>query len=298
MKLLLIGLLALFLTACGSGKKPADEQAFLNSLDSTKSGPTIDEEVINSILQQIPSPLEISVLLKESGTKYNASILNSADNLSKYNSNYKKALNLGVYGTDLGYTNIYEQNKDGIKYLSSIKSLADGLNIGQFFDIETIGHLAANSKNLDSLLLITTQNFNSINHYLQTQSRANLSVLLLIGGWVEAMQITCQVAAKDVKNKELQEKIGEQKIILEQIVLLLSFYKDDTNMASLLKDMDELKVAFDKINITYTYKESTMQIVDGVAMIKDNSTTTINITEQDVEAIRSLTNSIRNKIIS
>jgi hypothetical protein len=229
MKLLLIGLLALFLTACGSGKKP-DEQAFLNSLDSAKSGPTIDEEVINSILQQIPSPLEISVLLKESGTKYNASILNSADNLSKYNSNYKKALNLGVYGTDLGYTNIYEQNKDGIKYLSAIKSLADGLNIGQFFDIETIGHLAANSKNLDSLLLITTQNFNSINHYLQTQSRANLSVLLLIGGWVEAMQITCQVAAKDVKNKELQEKIGEQKIILEQIVLLLSFYKDDSNI--------------------------------------------------------------------
>jgi cell fate (sporulation/competence/biofilm development) regulator YmcA (YheA/YmcA/DUF963 family) len=297
MKLSLIGLLALFLTACGSGKKP-DEQAFLNSLDSAKSGPTIDEEVINSILQQIPSPLEISVLLKESGTKYNASILNSADNLPKYNSNYKKALNLGVYGTDLGYTNIYEQNKDGIKYLSSIKSLADGLNIGQFFDIETIGHLAANSKNLDSLLLITTQNFNSINHYLQTQSRANLSVLLLIGGWVEAMQITCQVAAKDVKNKELQEKIGEQKIILEQIVLLLSFYKEDANMASLLKDMDELKVAFDKINIIYTYKESTMEVVDGVAMIKDNSTTTINITEQDVEAIRSLTNSIRNKIIS
>ena len=296
MRVFLISLLALFLTACGSGKKP-DEQAFLNSLDSAKSGPTIDEEVINSILQQIPSPLEISVLLKESGTKYNASMLNTPDNLPKYNSNYKKALNLGVFGTDLGYTNIYEQNQDGIKYLSSIKSLADGLNIGQFFDIETIGRLATNSKNLDSLLLITTQNFNSINHYLQTQSRANLSVLLLIGGWVEAMQITCQVAAKDMKNKELQEKIGEQKIILEQIVLLLSFYKDDANMASLLNDMNELKVAFDKINITYTYKESTMEIVDGVAIIKDNSSTTINVTNEDIEAIRTLTNSIRNKIV-
>jgi hypothetical protein len=297
MKLLPIALIALFLTACGSGKKP-DEQAFLNSLDSAKSGPTIDEEVINRILQEIPSPLEISVLLKESGTKYNSGILNTSENLSKYNSNYKKALNLGVYGTDLGYTNIYEQNQDGIKYLTSIKSLADGLNIGQFFDIETIGRLATNSKNLDSLLLITTQNFNSINHYLQTQSRANLSVLLLIGGWVEAMQITCQVAAKDLKNKDLQEKIGEQKIILEQIVLLLSFYKDDSNMASLLTDMNELKVAFDKINIIYTYKESTMEVIDGVAVIKDNSTTSINITEQDVEAIRTLTNSIRNKIIS
>ena len=297
MKALSIGLIVLVLAACSS-KKP-DDQAFLKSLDSVQTkGTTIDEEVINSILQQIPSPLEISVLLKESGTKYNSNILNTTDNLSKYNSNYKKALNLGVYGTDLGYTNIYEQNQDGIKYLTSIKSLADGLNIGQFFDIETIARLAANSKNLDSLLLITTQNFNSINHYLQTQSRANLSVLLLTGGWIEAMQITCQVAAKDPKNKNLQEKIGEQKIILEQIVLLLSFYKDDENMASLLKDLSDLKVAFDKINIIYTYKESTMKIVDGVAVIEDNSTTTINITDKDIAAITSLTNSIRNKIIS
>jgi len=298
MRILAVGLIVTMLTACGSGKKP-DEQAFLNSLDSAKNmGPSIDEEVINSILQQIPSPLEISVLLKQSGTKYNSSILNSPENLSKYNTNFKKALNLGIYGTDLGYTNIYEQNQDGIKYLSTIKSLADGLNIGQFFDIETIGRLASNSKNLDSLLLITTQNFNTINHYLQTQSRANLSVLLLTGGWLEAMQITCQVAANNPKNKDLKETIGAQKIILEQIVLLLTFYKGDENMASLLKDMESLKATFDKINITYTYKESTMEVVNGVAVIKDNSTTTIDITEQDVAAIKDLTNTIRNKIIS
>ena len=298
MRYLILAFFAASLIACSSGKKP-DEQAFLNSLDSAQNqGPTIDEEVISSILQQIPSPLEISVLLKQSGTKYDFALLNSPDNLAKYNSNYKKAMNLGVYGTDLGYTNIYEQNQDGIKYLSSIKSLADGLNIGQFFDIETIGRLATNSKNLDSLLLITTQNFNSINHYLQTQGRSNLSVLFLIGGWVEAMQITCQVALKDPSNKALQETIGSQKIILEQIVLLLSFYKADENMASLLTDMEQLKAAFDKINITYTYKESTMEIVDGVAVIKDNSTTTIDITPEDVANIQKLTNTIRNKIIS
>ena len=298
MRILLVALIAV-LSACGPGKKP-DEQAFLSGLDSAKnSTSTIDEEVIGSILQQIPSPLEISVLLKESGTKYNSTILNTPDNLSKYNSNYKKALNLGIYGTDLGYTNIYEQNQDGIKYLASIKSLADGLNIGQFFDVETIGRLAANSKNLDSLLLITTQNFNSINSYLQAQSRANLSVLLLTGGWIEAMQITCQVAAKNPQNKELREKIGEQKIILENIMLLLSFYKEtDENMASLLKDLEELKTAYDKINIVYTYKESTMEVVDGVAVIKDNSTESIQITDQDVINIRTITASIRTKIIS
>ena len=299
MKIAKLALIALILVACGSEKK-TDEQSFLETIDAEKSeGSPGSEAAIAEILQQIPSPLEISVLLKESGKKYNAGYLNSPDNISKYNSNYKKALNLGIYGTNLGYTNIYEQNKDGVSYIGVIKKLADGLSIGQFFDIETIGRLATNSKNLDSLLLITTQNFNSINHYLQTQGRANLSVLLLTGGWLEAVHITCNVAASDPDNKELQEKIGEQKVILNNIISLLTFYKDtDQNMASLLTDMEELKKVFDKVNITYTYKESTFEIVDGVMVIKDNSSTTIDITLENVNEIRTLLGSIRNKIIS
>lgn len=300
MKIVKFAIIAMIFSACGSDKK-TDEQAFLESLDSenAQSIAAGSEAAIAEILQQIPSPLEISVLLKESGKKYNPGYLNSPDNLSKYNSNFKKALNLGIYGTDLGYTNIYEQNKDGVTYIEVIKRLADGLSIGQFFDIETIGRLATNSKNLDSLLLITTQNFNSINHYLQTQGRANLSVLLLTGGWLEAIHITCNVAALDPSNKELQEKIGEQKVILNNIVSLLTYYKEsDQNMASLLNDMEELKKVFDRVNITYTYKESTFEIVDGVMVIKDNSTTTIDITLEDIKDISTLVGSIRNKIIS
>ena len=299
MRIVIIGLVLALFTACNSDKK-SDEQAFLEGLDTAKTeGPSISEGVIGDILGRIPSPLEISVLLKESGKKYNGSYLNSPDNISRYNSNYQKALNLGVYGTDLGYTNIYEQNQDGVKYMSSIKNLADGLSIGQFFDIETIGRLATNSKNLDSLLLITTQNFNSINHYLQTQNRSNLSVLFLTGGWVEALNILCEVAAANPSNKELQETIGEQKIILENINLLLSFYKEtDQNMAALLTDMEELKRLYDKVNITYTYSESTFEIIDGVMVIKDNSSSAIQITPEDIASIKALISSIRNKIIS
>ena len=299
MRIVIIGLILALFTACGSEKK-SDEQAFLEGLDSAKTeGPSISEGVIGDILQRIPSPLEISVLLKESGKKYNGGYLNSPESVSNYNSNYKKALNLGVYGTDLGYTNIYEQNQDGVKYMSSIKTLADGLSIGQFFDIETIGRLATNSKNLDSLLLITTQNFNSINHYLQSRNQSNLSVLFLTGGWVEALNILCEVAAANPTNKEMQETIGEQKIILENILLLLSFYKEsDESMASLLTDMEELKKLYDKVNITYTYSESTFEIVDGVMVIKDNSSSTIQITAEDIANIKALTSSIRNKIIS
>lgn len=293
-------LLLLVFMACDS-KKP-DQQAIVDMVEKEameEDIPEIHDDVLNDIIQQIPSPLEISVLLKEVGSKYDNEILNPSENTSKYNSNFKKALNLGVYGTDLGYTNIYEHNQDALFYLDAIKTLAEDLSIGQFFDFGTIKRLAANSRNVDSLLLISTRNFNQINDYLQEQRRSNLSVLLLTGGWLEALHISCQVYASNPGNVELQERIGEQKIILENILLLLSFYgKGDPNVTLLIGELNGLKKVFDQIEITYTYKESTYDVVDGVLMIHDNSTSSINITDEHLNDIIGITGSIRNGIIS
>ncbi len=299
MKKIQFGFLLLLLYACDSSTIP-NEQALLQQLDTVgMKGPEISQEVLSDIIQQVPSPLEISMLLKERGTKYDKSLLNSTDNLSKYNSNFYKALNLGIYGTDLGYTNIYEQNQDALFYLNGIKELADGLSIGQFFDFSKIKRLATNSRNLDSLLLITTQNFNEINSYLQEQQRANLSILILTGGWLEALHITCQVVQKNPGSEALRERIGEQKIILENIMLLLSFYNNsDPSIAKLTENLRGLQNAFAKIDIVYTYKESTFEEVNGMLMIKDNSTSTINMSDQNLADITKATTLVRNKIIN
>jgi hypothetical protein len=288
----------LVLFACGTSNQPS-EQALLDSLDTvTEEAPMLSDELVGGILQQIPAPLEISVLIKENGANYDKSLLNDPEKVSKYNSNYKRALNLGVYGTDLGYTNIYEQNQDALSYLNGVKDLADGLSIGQFFDFRTIKQLATNSSNLDSLLLITTRNFNDINGYLQEQKRSNLSVLLLTGGWLEAIHILGEVSKGSPDNQELMERIGEQKIILENIMLLLDNYANsDPQIAELSGKMKALQSAFEKIQITTIYAEPTSKVVDGVLVIEDNSKTTIDITKEDVEAIRNATDSIRNYII-
>jgi len=291
-------LLCLLVLGCSPGKK-SDEQAFLDSLNNiTLDAPMISEEVITEIVQQIPSPLEISYLLKDAGTQYNFGFLNSPSNSSNYNSNFKKATNLGIYGTDLGYANIYEENQDAIKFLNSIKGLANDLSIGQYFDFSTIARLATNSKNLDSLLLITTQNFNDINEHLQENQRSNLSVLILTGGWLEALHITCQVANANPTNQQLIEKIGEQKITLNSIAQLLQFYTQDPAIADLHKQILDLKVIFDQIEIVTVHAESTMEEVNGIIMVKDNSTTTVNITAENVQAIREQVLKIRELIIS
>ncbi len=289
--------LVLLMSGCDTGSRPK-EQSIEQQLDeSTSAGPQLSQEVVVDLIQSIPAPLEISMMIKESGTRYNKSMLNSTENIGSYNSNYKKALNLGIYGTDLGYTNIYNQSQDGVIYMNAVREMADGLSIGQFFDFNTIKRLATNSNDLDSLLLITTSNFQKINSHLQNKNRSNLSILILTGGWLEALHLTCNVATTDKANPKLKEKIGEQKIVMERIMLLLSVYDNDSNIKALREDMADLQKAFNQIEIVYTYEESELQEVDGIMMMVDKSSSTVYITDEQLKNITDITNQIRNKII-
>lgn len=289
----------ILVAACGpSGNK--EDQAFEERLKGDSLAvlaPGVDDEFVEGVLQQIPSPMEISTLLKEAELPYSSGQLNTVDNLPAYTTSFRKALNLGVYGCDLYYANIYGKNQDGVKLLGAIESLAGDLDIGQFFDMKTISRLASSSNNLDSLLLLTTRNFNDVNAYLQEKKRSELSVLMLTGGWVEAMNILLQANAADPGHPELQEHIGEQKIILEQLLLLYPYYKFDPHIEQLAADLNKLKDAYRDVEIIRSYKESTVEVVNGIGIIKDNSTTTVRITPEQIENIRSITNSVRNNII-
>jgi hypothetical protein len=264
---------------------------------STVRTEKISDKMISDIIKSIPSSIETSTLIKQSGGIYNITLLNSPDKSERnYSTNYKKAINLGVYGTDLGYVNIYNQSKDALNYLSCIQGLAEELKVGQFFDYETFRRMAANNSNMDSLLYLTIANFENINNFLYEQNRANHSVLMLTGGWLEALYISCKVV-KSNRNKDLQEKIGEQKIVLEKILLLLSNYHEDENIYNLSVSLKQLQKVYDKVKINYSYKESQMEEINGKYVMNDKSESTVEITDAQLEEVHSVVESIRNEII-
>jgi len=285
------------LTSCGE-EKPKDEttgttEANAGTADTEPQEDILAPGVMNDIIQSIPSPLEVSILIKDLGTDYHK----DPDLVDNYTNNYKKALNLGVYSTDLGYANIYEKNQDALNYLNSIKKLADGLNIGQFFDYTTIKKLTQSNKDLDSLLQLTTQNFEKINTELRKQKREYLSILILTGGWLEANYITSLVY-KESNNADLREKIGEQKLVLNRILLVLNVYKNKPNFSSFIADLEELKKVYENVEIVEKDGISKFEVVNGEIVITDTKETVVNISESDVQSINSLVASIRNKIIS
>ncbi len=256
-------------------------------------GSELSDEVMSDLLQSIPSPMELASAIRKTGVEYDEALLNSRENLNTLTTTYDKAVNLGIYGGDLGYINIYEKSYDALNYLNCIKQLADDLKIGHFFDYATIKRLANNSDKIDSLLYISTANFNKMNSYLRSQERGNISALIVAGSWIEVMYIATHVASLQ-PHPELLERIGEQKVVLDQILLIISSYPGDGYFGSLSDRFREIKTIFDGVTITYHYEEPETKEVDGRLVIVNNSHTEIDIDSSQVGELRDIVGRVRN----
>ncbi len=288
---------SLLLISCGGNRNDSDSQD-LNSLlgeKSSQSELSISEEAMNEIIQSLPSPLEIATLIRETGLRYNPDFLNSTNNAKLYSTDTEKALAMGIYSGDLGYINIYEKSSAAFNYLGTVKRLADDLMIGQFFDIETIKRIASNSSKIDSLLYISTMSFEKMDRYLRDQKRSKLSVLLVTGTWIESVYLATQVV-NNKRNDDLVERIAEQKMILDQILLIVSAYEDDALFKKVSDDLRRLKNEYDKVTITYNYQEPETKEINGRLVIIDNSTTEVNMSDEQLVTIIGMVEEIRNKM--
>lgn len=299
----IIGVVALLFWGCGSGSDNGElSEVNLDSLLQAKKAneaAKLPDEVVADIIKSIPSPLEMTALIKASGAEYSQNILNNTGNTENYTTNFNRSLNLGVYSADLGYINIYEKTSRSVSYLNVVKQLADELKVGQFFDFSTIKRLAENNRNIDSILYISTSGFEQMDKYLKEKNRGNLSMLILLGGWTESLYIAGQVARVSKNPAEkLVEKIGEQKIVLDDLILLTGMYRNEPGFPELIEDLNNLKKAYSDVTITYTYGEPEMKEVDGVLVVVDNSSSKVNITENQLDSVIAAISALRNKIIS
>lgn len=246
----------------------------------------------------LPSPIQIASTIKKSGINYDASVLNPTDNASNYTNNFKKGLNVGVYGADLGYAAIYDQTQDAINYLNTVKSLADELGIIGAFEKNTLDEVQQNLGNQDKLLEIVTNAFFESDQYLQQHKRNKASALILAGGWVEGLYIACNMT-KTQKNEQINTRIGEQKITLGILITLLNQFADDEEIAGLVKSINELKEIYDGVEIKYEYNESGMTTTDVSKKKSEIMTRSkVIISDEQLNKIASKIQSIRTQIVS
>ncbi|EAY29584.1 hypothetical protein [Microscilla marina] len=248
-------------------------------------------EILGNIM---PSPVELSALIKDVGASYDKSILNSSDKAEGYSSKYARALNLGVYSTDLGYAAIYKENTDAFMYLNSVRKIAESLGIGKYIDYANITKLALEN-DLNALLDETTRTFEEINKHFQKNGQDELSVAMLAGGWIESLYLTCEIAKKK-QSKVLDVRIAEQQLVLSQLLPILRKYKS-SDMKALTYDLTSLQKLYKNLKIDYKEGEVTTKEVNGELIVQESTTSSIKINPNDLKKILDMTGKIRAKIV-
>jgi hypothetical protein len=299
-KLSYILLGVLFIYACGNKGGSSSSEGDFGAVpeDVINEGVlVISQEEMEGFVENMSSPVEMAALIKGLDVEFSSKYLAPTDNVENFSTSFSQAFNLGVYGVDLGYLNIYNKTQSVIDYISAIKTLSDGIDVGQFFDFTTLKRLAQNNQNLDSLMFISVQSFNRMDRYLRQNNRSNLSVLIVTGLWVEGMYLATQVY-KEAPHPELKERIGEQKLILDKLVLFLQNFKGDKQFDSLIADLELIRDDLKDVKITVKKGEPEAIEQDGMLVIVQNDISIIEITDEQVQKIIDDTEKIRNKLIS
>lgn len=255
---------SVMLSSCGT---PANVDDTLSVADSIAVVQKEKNNKVQKIFSSIQSESETTKMLNDAGAKYSSKYLNPVENTTKYSSVKAKALNLGVYGLDLGVTNIFDQTQESMLYLRCTNKMASSLGISGAFDENMSSRIDANSDNKDSLLSIITDSYKSADNYLQENGQAGVSSLMVAGGWIEGMYIAIQIA-NSTNNEVIINKIVEEKVTLENLISLLETYKKETDgVQDILTDLNGVKMIYDSAPDKFT-TEQFKQLSDKITEVR------------------------------
>ena len=290
--LALLIIAGLILGACNEENNDNDAS---NKIDSTLlKDPTIVK--INNRLFSIPSPFQVAMLVKDLKVPFNKDLLNPVQNQSNYSTTFQQALNLGVYGADLSYLNIYEQLPDAAGYFAVIKVLSKELGVLSTLDEKTLKRIEDNNNNKDSLLYILSTVYRDADAYLFNNNRNEVGLLILAGGWVESLYIMTQTIKQENK-QEIIDRIGDQKHPLNNLIELNRPYygKLSDEFDAFLEELVDLATVFDGVVIEYKYEEPTVDEQNKITIVNSKSKTIIN--EYQLLKITEMIEKIREKIV-
>ena len=104
---------------------------------------------------------------------------------------------------------------------------------------------------------------------------------------------------KDYPHPDIRNRIGEQKIILNDLMLLLRPYRESSEeYSNLYADFEKIKDAFRPVDISYTPGEPETIEKDGRLIVVQIEESVVKMTDDQLEEIIRITEEIRNKHIS
>jgi len=287
--------------SCKSDSRKANQD--VNIEDFVTEDDIFDDiDKAKKIFYSLPSPLETAMLLKSAGAEYDEELLNSLDNVGNYTTSRAMALNLGIYTTDLSFASLFDQTQTSINYMTASRTMAEGLDISEAIDNETMERLENNLQNRDIVMDIISETFLNSSSYLKENERQDVAAIVLVGGWIEGLYLATKlVGDQSIEDNKLVDRILEQKLSFNIVQRMLDDNKENTSgeenedIVNLIAELQPLKEAFDKVTVETTESQSVKDDGQNVTTIK--SKTTVSVTPEDFKQIQLVVNNIRTSFI-
>lgn len=288
--------------ACKSDK--SKEKGKEVSLDEFISGEDIFDDIdkAKKIFYSLPSPLETAMLIKSAGADYNEQLLNPLGNVEKYTTNKSMALNLGIYTTDLSFCSLFDQTQTSLNYMDATRKLAEGMDIKDAIDEETMVRLEENLNNRDVVMDIISETFLNSSSYLKENERQAVAAIVLVGGWVEGLYLATQlVGNKPLEGNKLVDRIAEQKLSFSIVDRMLEDNKvnekgeQNVDIINLMNELQGLRTAYSKIIVQTSAVKVEPNEQTHVTTLK--SQTKITVTQEAFTDLQNAVNSLRTNFI-
>lgn len=285
-----------FLQSCSSDNSDAE----LKDVEAeTEEDALLKEkaEKVRQVLYSIPSPIETATLVKLSGVDFNSSTMNDPNKVGDYNTTKSQSFNLGVYGSDLAYSSIFERSQEALHYFSAVKLLSDELGVSSVINDENISRFERNIENRDSLIVFVNEVFWAIDANLIEDDRGYVSAIVMTGGWIEALYILLK-NGKGMTGDGLdrvKQIVADQQYSLENLQNLIGAYKDDENLVVLSSELNSLNDLFGRI-IVQKAETSVSTDADGNVVLGGQNQ--VQISDELMDQLYTEVNKIRAKYVN
>ena len=280
---------ALMMSCGGSNEIDVD----IEETDSTTK--TVETIGLNvpTIEYSVPTPNELFEIIKSQGGVLKIELINSLDNEEGYIDVKSKALNFGIYSADLGYMSCFDHSIEFLKYTKSVERLGDELGISEVFDKELMDRIENNEGNNDSLFIISNDTYYNSYQYLEENEKGTELALIISGGFIESLYIVINLVDDYSDDNEIVEKIGDQKLVLENILDFCMTYMDEPSVKETMDDLFALSETFEN-NMDFIEAESSIKTDGDVVTLSGGGHFKMN--KKAFDAVKEKITEIRTKI--
>lgn len=212
----------------------------------------------------LPLPSDLYVYLKNNDYDFNKSLLVPTENATKLISDVRKAINLGIYSSNLGYCTVFRQNQESLEYFETTQKISEDLNIMVGYNEEMVERFNSNVENIDSLKTIANEAYWKTCNYLEENQDANVLPFIIFGNWLESMYMICNSVDGTERDLKLINQVAKQKNPLDNLIeyyyetmidiKVIKLHEDIQKVSAHLKDVAE---SYDKMKLEENDNEAT-----------------------------------------